>query len=100
MFYKDPFLVLYFSLFINDFPASLPSISCSPYADDLAIWSSSPSVPDREGEESQGERELHLCERRRLQWEHEEERVETTVKEGRFQGGEGGQARRAFLGAG
>ena len=30
----------------NDLPASLPSsVSCSLYADDLAIWSSSPSVP-------------------------------------------------------
>ena len=35
-----------FSLFINDFPASLPFfVSCSPYADDLAIWSSSPLGP-------------------------------------------------------
>ena len=35
-----------FSLFINDLPDSLPSsVSCSLYADDLAIWSSSPSVP-------------------------------------------------------
>ena len=35
-----------FSLFINDIPASLSSsVSCSLYADDLAIWSCSPSVP-------------------------------------------------------
>ena len=35
-----------FSLFINDLPASPPSsVSCSLYADDVAIWSSSPSVP-------------------------------------------------------
>ena len=34
-----------FSLFINDLPVSLPScVSCSLYTDDLAIWSSSPSV--------------------------------------------------------
>ena len=34
-----------FSLFINDLLASLPSsVSCSLYADDLAIWSSAPSV--------------------------------------------------------
>ena len=33
-----------FSLFINDLLASLPSsVSCSLYADDLAIWSSSPT---------------------------------------------------------
>ena len=35
-----------FSLFINDLAASLPSsVSCSLYADDLVIWSSSTSVP-------------------------------------------------------
>ena len=46
MFRKDPFLALYFSLFSNDLPASLPSsVSCFLYAEDLAICSSSPSVP-------------------------------------------------------
>ena len=45
-FRKDSFLALYFSLFINDLPTSLPSsVSCSLCADNLAIWSSSPSVP-------------------------------------------------------
>ena len=45
MFRKDPFLALYFSLFIHDLPACLPSsVSCFLYADDLAICSSSPSV--------------------------------------------------------
>ena len=35
-----------FSLLIDGVPAFLPSsVSCSLYADDLAIWSSSPSVP-------------------------------------------------------
>ena len=35
-----------FYLFTNDLPISLPSsVSCSLYADDLAIWSSSSSVP-------------------------------------------------------
>ena len=35
-----------FSLFINNLPACLcSSVSCSLYADDLAIWSSSPLVP-------------------------------------------------------
>ena len=35
-----------FSLFINDLAACLPSsVSCSIYADDLAYWSSSFSVP-------------------------------------------------------
>ena len=36
----------FFSLFINDLPGSLlSSVSCSLYADDLGIWSSSPSLP-------------------------------------------------------
>ena len=47
VFRKNLFLALFlFSFFINDLPASLPSsVSCSVYADDLAIWSSSPSLP-------------------------------------------------------
>ena len=49
VFRKDPFLVLFFSLFINDLSASLPSsLSCSLYADDLAIWSrSSQWIPSK-----------------------------------------------------
>ena len=45
VFHKDPFLALHFSLFINDLPMSLAfSLSCSLYADDLTICSSSSSV--------------------------------------------------------
>ena len=37
---------VFFSLFIDDLPASLPSsVSCSLYTDNLAIWSSSTSIP-------------------------------------------------------
>ena len=36
-------------------------------------------------------------ERGRLEREHEEEWVDSTVKEGRFQEGKGGEARRASL---
>ena len=46
VFYKDPFLALYFFLFSSIISAFLPSsVSCTLYADNLAIWSSSPSVP-------------------------------------------------------
>ena len=45
VFCKDPFLALCFSLSIGDLPASLPSVRCSLYAGNLAVWSSSPSVP-------------------------------------------------------
>ena len=37
--------LVHFSLFINDLPAYLPSfVGCSLYADDVAIWPSSPPV--------------------------------------------------------
>ena len=42
--------------------------------------------------ESQGEQEMPLGEK-----EHGEERVSCTMKEGRFQGGEGGKAKKTFL---
>ena len=43
---RSVFRLLLFSLFIKDLPASLPSsVSCFLYANDLAIWSSSPTVP-------------------------------------------------------
>ena len=48
---------------------------------------------DCEVRESQGKREPHLGERGRSEREHEKERVDYTVKEGRFQGSEGGQAK-------
>ena len=44
-FRNDPFLAVYFFLFINDLPASLPSsVSCSLYAEDLAFWSYAPAA--------------------------------------------------------
>ena len=49
------------------------------------------------GGESQDGREPHLGERGGSEREHGVERVDFTVKEGRFQGGQGGQARRASL---
>ena len=56
-------------------------------------------APDRKVGKSQGEREPHLGERERggSGQEHEEIRVDPTVEKDRFQGGKGGQARRASL---
>ena len=56
-------------------------------------------IPDREIE-SQGERKPHFGERERggSEREHWEEREGSTVKKGRFQGGEGRQAKRTFIG--
>ena len=55
-------------------------------------------VLDHEEGESQGGREPHLGEKGGSEREHGEERVDSTVNEGRFRGGKGGQARRASLG--
>ena len=41
--------------------------------------------------------EPHLCEREASEREHGEEKVDSTVQEGEFLGGEGGQARRTLL---
>ena len=55
-------------------------------------------VPDREVGESQGEREPHLGEKEGNQnGSMNSKGVDSTVKEGRFQEGEGGKVRRAFL---
>ena len=49
--------------------------------------------------ESQGEREPHSCEiEGGSEREHGEERVDSTVKEDMFQGGEGGQVKRTSIG--
>ena len=48
--------------------------------------------------ESRWARAAPWREARGSQQEHEEEKVDSTVKEGRFQGGQGGQATRASLG--
>ena len=55
-------------------------------------------VPDHEGGETNGGREQHLGEcKGGLEREHREERVDSTLKESKFQGGHGGQARKASL---
>ena len=53
--------------------------------------------PDHEVGESQGKRELHLGKREGIEEGHREERVDSRLKEARFQGGEGGQAKRTSL---
>ena len=54
-------------------------------------------APDHEGGESPGGREPHLGERGGSEREHGEKRVGSTVNDGRFQGGQGRQTRRASL---
>ena len=55
--------------------------------------------PDCEEGKSPGERGPYLGEREReSEREHGKKRVDSTVKEGRFQGGEEGQAKRTSLG--
>ena len=68
--------------------ASTPSRPCQKEKEQSRLS----RVPDHEGEESQGGRERGGSER-----EHGVERVESTLNEGRFQGGQGGQARRESL---
>ena len=48
--------------------------------------------PDREVGENQGKREPPLCENGGSKREHEEEKVDDIMKEGRFQGGDEEQA--------
>ena len=53
--------------------------------------------PDREVGESKGDQEPYLGERGESDWKHEEKRMDSTAKEGRFQGRGGGQAKRTSL---
>ena len=57
-------------------------------------------APDRKRGERQSEREPHIGERERwgLEWEHGEERMDSAVKESRFQEYEEEKARRSSLG--
>ena len=55
-------------------------------------------APDHEGGESRWARAAPRREKGGSEREHGVERLDSTVKEGRFQGGQGGQARRASLG--
>ena len=55
------------------------------------------STRSRGGRVSRWARAAPWQERGGSEREHGEERVDSTVNEGRFQGGQGGQARRAYL---
>ena len=48
-------------------------------------------VLDRKTGENQGEQEPHLGKKRGSKREHGEKKVDSTVKDGKFQGGEGGK---------
>ena len=55
-------------------------------------------VPNREGERVKVSENRTLTRKKEMkERDHGEERVDSTVNEGRFQGGKGGQAKRAFL---
>ena len=55
-------------------------------------------MPDHEGGKSQDGQELRIGKKEEIKAEHEKVRVDSTVKKSKFQGGEGGQARKASLG--
>ena len=86
-------------------PAEKERVASVPQSEQLA---STPEPPfpkeketepsDRKVEESEGEREPHLGGKRGIRGKHGEERVNSSVKQSRYQKGEAGQARRASLG--
>ena len=86
-------------------PAEKERVASVPQREQLA---STPELPLPKGKETEPSVQIMRLERvkmsesrtlaREREGEHGEERVDSVVKEGMFQGGKGGQARRASLG--
>ena len=84
-------------------PAEKERVASIPQKEQLASTPEPRTEPSVQSIKSRGKRESTRA--RVARWrekggserEHEEERVDSTVKESRFQGGKGGQAKRASL---
>ena len=76
-------------------PAEKERVASVPQRE-LLVSTPEPSLPKGKGTEPSVQSTISRG-RRVSTWEHKEERVDSTVNESRFQGGEGGKARRASL---